>query len=224
MCYATKRKIADCIKRLMRRKEIARITIGDVMEETKMSRQSFYYHFHDIYDVMEWIAVNDFQIPLSGKEYDSLEVWALDVLRVLDKEHYFFEKMVDEMPWPGIVGYMKKPVEEQLEKFFAGGNAVLIQSEPEQWKKCMDFFATSFCYYLLDEVSHRRKLSEQKTVSQLYFSVRMLQGFSGALQQAESKYFEEVPAKEALMTARHRGGGTAAAAIPKMAAATIATV
>lgn len=181
MCYATKRRIADCVKRLMRRKEIARITIGDVMEETKMSRQSFYYHFHDIYDVLEWIAVNDFQIPLSGKDYESLEVWTLDVLRVLDREHYFFEKMVDEVPWPGIVGYMKKPVEEQMEKLFAGGNALLMQSEPEQWKKSMDFFATSFCYYLLDEVSCKRKLSEQKAVSQLYFSVRMLQGFSGAL-------------------------------------------
>lgn len=181
MCYATKRKIADCVKRLMRRKEIARITIGDVMEETKMSRQSFYYHFHDIYDVLEWIAVNDFQAPLSGKDYESLEVWTLDVLRVLDREHYFFEKMVDEVPWPGIVGYMKKPVEEQMEKLFAGGNALLMRSEPEQWKKSMDFFATSFCYYLLDEVSCKRKLSEQKAVSQLYFSVRMLQGFSGAL-------------------------------------------
>lgn len=48
MCYATKRKIADCVKVLMRHKEISKITIQDVMDETHMSRQSFYYYFKDL--------------------------------------------------------------------------------------------------------------------------------------------------------------------------------
>ena len=204
MCYATKRKIADCVKRLMRRKEIARITIGDVMVETGMSRQSFYYHFHDIYDVLEWIEVNDFQLPLSGKDYDSMETWVLDVLRVLGKERFFFEKIVDEIPWPGIVSYMKKPMEEQMEKLFAGGNAALMQNEPDQWRSCIDYFATSFCYYLLDEVSHRKKLSEQKAVSQLHFCVKMLQGLSCALQREENEYSRGVHKVEMPMGTRHR--------------------
>lgn len=52
MCDTTKRKIAECVKLLMRRKEISKITIQDIMNETHMSRQSFYYHFKDIYDVL----------------------------------------------------------------------------------------------------------------------------------------------------------------------------
>ena len=52
MCYSTKKKIADCVRQLMKRKEISKITIGDIMEATGMSRQSFYYHFKDIYAVM----------------------------------------------------------------------------------------------------------------------------------------------------------------------------
>ena len=52
MCYSTKKKIADCVRQLMKRKEISKITIGDIMEATGMSRQSFYYHFKDIYDVL----------------------------------------------------------------------------------------------------------------------------------------------------------------------------
>lgn len=180
------------------------------MEETRMSRQSFYYHFHDIYEVLEWIEINDFQIPLSGKDYDSLEAWVLDVLRVLGQERFFFEKMVDEVPWPGIVEYMKKPVEEQLEKFFARGNTVLMQSEPEQWRHCMDFFAASFCYYLLDEVSHRRKLSEQNVVGQLYFGVKMLQGFSGGMQQEGEEYFRGAQRGNMSMAARYRVGTAAA--------------
>ena len=60
MCYATKRKIADCVKQLMKKKEIRKITIQDIMDATNMSRQSFYYHFKDIYDVLEWVARYDF--------------------------------------------------------------------------------------------------------------------------------------------------------------------
>ena len=73
MCDTTKRKIADCVKQLMRRQDISRITIQDVMEATGMSRQSFYYHFKDIYDVLEWIMEKDFKQPIAEKEYDSLE-------------------------------------------------------------------------------------------------------------------------------------------------------
>ena len=61
MCYATKKKIADCVKTLVRKKEISKITIQDIMDETHMSRQSFYYHFKDIYDVIRWIGMNDFE-------------------------------------------------------------------------------------------------------------------------------------------------------------------
>ena len=44
------------------------------MEATGMSRQSFYYHFKDIYDVLEWIGCNDFKDQLQG-QYDSMEKW-----------------------------------------------------------------------------------------------------------------------------------------------------
>ena len=92
MCYSTKKKIADCVRQLMKRKEISKITIGDIMEATGMSRQSFYYHFKDIYDVLEWIGCNDFKDQLQG-QYDSMEKWACDLMEVLQRERSFYEKL-----------------------------------------------------------------------------------------------------------------------------------
>ena len=76
MCYATKRKIADCVKQLMRKKEIRKITIQDIMDTTNMSRQSLYYHFKDIYDVLEWIERYDFAKRTGDKDalLDTLEM------------------------------------------------------------------------------------------------------------------------------------------------------
>ena len=71
MCYSTKKKIADCVRQLMKRKEISKITIGDIMEATGMSRQSFYYHFKDIYDVLSGSAVMTLRISCR----DSMTVW-----------------------------------------------------------------------------------------------------------------------------------------------------
>ena len=42
----------------------------------------FYYHFKDIYDVLEWIGCNDFKDQLQG-QYDSMEKWAYDLMEVL---------------------------------------------------------------------------------------------------------------------------------------------
>ena len=102
MCYSTKKKIADCVRQLMKRKEISKITIGDIMEATGMSRQSFYYHFKDIYDVLEWIGCNDFKDQLQG-QYDSMEKWACDLMEVLQRERSFYEKLANELAWPMIV-------------------------------------------------------------------------------------------------------------------------
>ena len=96
MCYSTKKKIADCVRQLMKRKEISKITIGDIMEATGMSRQSFYYHFKDIYDVLEWIGCNDFKDQLQG-QYDSMEKWACDLMELLGENPGMFEKHPEEL-------------------------------------------------------------------------------------------------------------------------------
>ena len=52
MCCNTKEKIATAVKELMRQKSIRKITVQDIMDETGMKRQSFYYHFQDVYDLL----------------------------------------------------------------------------------------------------------------------------------------------------------------------------
>lgn len=176
MCYATKRKIADCVKCLMRHKNISKITIQDIMDETHMSRQSFYYHFKDIYDVLEWIGVNDFQEQFAGNEYGSFEEWVCDLLQVLRKERVFYEKMVREIAWPGIIKCVKKPVEDQILRIFSRGDEAVIRNHPDELKSCVEFFSTSFCYYMLDYVYKRRDVPDKKVINDVRFIVMMLDG------------------------------------------------
>lgn len=54
----TKWKLAEALKKLMKEKSLHKITIQDIVEESGLTRQSFYYHFHDICEIIEWICKN----------------------------------------------------------------------------------------------------------------------------------------------------------------------
>lgn len=50
----TKQRIALALHQLMKERPVRKITVQDLMERTQMTRQSFYYHFQDIQDVLAW--------------------------------------------------------------------------------------------------------------------------------------------------------------------------
>ena len=49
-----KETIADAFIALARKKSIDKITVKDLVDYCDISRQSFYYHFQDILEVIEW--------------------------------------------------------------------------------------------------------------------------------------------------------------------------
>ena len=48
--------IADAFVSLSGEKPIDKITVKDLVEKCSISRQTFYYHFQDILEVIEWSA------------------------------------------------------------------------------------------------------------------------------------------------------------------------
>lgn len=51
----TKYALADSIKELMRHTPLAKISVGDIVSHCGLNRQTFYYHFKDKYDLVNWI-------------------------------------------------------------------------------------------------------------------------------------------------------------------------
>ena len=49
-----KRKLAEVLTEYMKTVSLEKITVKDIVERAGVSRQTFYYHFHDIYEVLEW--------------------------------------------------------------------------------------------------------------------------------------------------------------------------
>ena len=51
----TKKAIARATQELLREKPLNKITVKEITDKCDLTRNSFYYHFSDIYDVVNWI-------------------------------------------------------------------------------------------------------------------------------------------------------------------------
>lgn len=56
----TKKALASALKELMEDNSFERINIASICERCGMNRKSFYYHFKDKYDLVNWIFDTDF--------------------------------------------------------------------------------------------------------------------------------------------------------------------
>lgn len=64
----TKRALAQSLKQKLKEKPLDKITVKDICEDCEVNRQTFYYHFQDIYDLIEWIYTNEADQALDGKK------------------------------------------------------------------------------------------------------------------------------------------------------------
>ncbi len=55
----TKLQLAAALKTLMAQKPMDKITISELTNMCNIRRQSFYYHFEDIYDLLRWMIQNE---------------------------------------------------------------------------------------------------------------------------------------------------------------------
>lgn len=59
MASTTKRALADALLHLLNQRTLDRIRVSDITDYCGLNRQTFYYHFQDIYDLLHWIFVED---------------------------------------------------------------------------------------------------------------------------------------------------------------------
>ncbi len=59
MSSLTERALAASLKKLLEKKTLDKITVKDITDACGVNRQTFYYHFHDVYDLVEWILMEE---------------------------------------------------------------------------------------------------------------------------------------------------------------------
>lgn len=66
MAPSTKLALANSLKKLLQKKFLDDITVKELVEDCDVNRQTFYYHFQDIYDLLRWFLAHETEQALQG--------------------------------------------------------------------------------------------------------------------------------------------------------------
>ena len=87
----TKVELGNALKKLAYEKSFDKISVSDITSKCNLNRQTFYYHFQDKYECLEWVYRNECLLPLT-KDMNS-ENWEKCIEKMLiimseNKEFY----------------------------------------------------------------------------------------------------------------------------------------
>ncbi|MGM9940705.1 MAG: TetR/AcrR family transcriptional regulator [Bulleidia sp.] len=82
MAKYTKQMLAESLYHVLDKKPLDRIRISDLTEECGVNRQTFYYHFHDIFELIEWIYVTEAEKAI-GPHYTYAD-WTIGMKNLCD--------------------------------------------------------------------------------------------------------------------------------------------
>ncbi|NBJ92857.1 TetR/AcrR family transcriptional regulator [Parablautia muri] len=109
MSNATKTALETSLKKLLMHKKIDKITISDLTSDCGISRMAFYYHFKDIYDLVEWVCIEDGRRILQGKNtYDTWQEGMLQVFEAVLESKSFIQNVYHSISREKIENYLYK--------------------------------------------------------------------------------------------------------------------
>lgn len=126
MANTTKLALEASLKELLRTKPIDRITINDLTEHCGISRMTFYYHFKDIYDLVEWACVEDGKRALQGKK--TYDTWLEGIAQI-------FEAVLENKPF--IMNVYHAVAHEKVEQYLYKLTYELIVNVVEENAKAL---------------------------------------------------------------------------------------
>ena len=159
MAQRTEKAIANALKKLLAKRPLSKITISDIANECGINRMTFYYHYRDVYDLIETIADEELKGALEGKR--TLADWQEGILKlmtVMKKDKAFYTGVYHSIERDKTIDYVYKLISDLLmEGVDQVSSTVRISEEDTQF--IVDFYAYAFCGLLLQWV--RRGMTEE---------------------------------------------------------------
>jgi len=172
MSQVTKRALEASLKNLLLKKPLDKITISDIAEDCGINRMTFYYHFKDIYDLIEWSCVEDARKALEGKK--TYGTWQEGFLQI-------FEAVRDNKPF--IMNVYRSVSREQVEIYLykltydlllgvVEEKAAGIHVSDEDKKFIADFYKFAFVGLMLDWIRNDMKEDPNVIIDRLSMLMR----------------------------------------------------
>ncbi len=157
MSNITKHAIEASLKHLLLKTPLTKITISDIAEDCGINRMTFYYHFKDIYDLVEWCCLEDATKALEGKRtYDTWQEGFLNIFNAVLENKPFILNVYHCVSREQIESYLYKLVHRLIiDVIEEKAQGMEINEKDKQF--IADFYEYSFVGIMLNWVSNDMK-------------------------------------------------------------------
>lgn len=156
----TKKALAGALKELMLTVPFRTISISDICGKCDMSRKSFYYHFKDKYDLVNWIYYNEFLSVAKDKDYADEWEFFTDICTYFYENRAFYQKALKIEGQNSFSEYFRELlipiVSEFMEEVF---------HEEEDWDFYVQFFADAITVSIERWIQARDTMPPDKFIS-----------------------------------------------------------
>lgn len=171
----------------MLQKPLDKITIGDITADCGINRMTFYYHFKDIYDLIEWSCLEDASQALDGKKtYDTWQQGFYQIFEAVLENKPFILNVYHSISRGHVKAYLYK-LTYHLLIGVVEEKAVGMTVRDEDKKFIADFYKFAFVDLMLDWIKNGMKDDPQDIIGRLDTLIR------GYIARALEKYRTDLP-------------------------------
>lgn len=167
MSQTTKRALEASLKNLLLQKPLNKITINDIAEDCGINRMTFYYHFKDIYDLVEWACIEDAAKALEGnKTYDTWQQGFLNIFNAVLENKPFIMNVYHSVSREQVELYLYKLTYDLLIGVVEEKAADMVVRDEDK-KFIADFYKYAFVGIMLNWIKNGMKDDPQQIVNHL---------------------------------------------------------
>lgn len=167
MSQTTKWALEASLKNLLLQKPLNKITINDIAEDCGINRMTFYYHFKDIYDLVEWVCVEDAAKALEGnKTYDTWQQGFLNIFNAVLENKPFIMNVYHSVSREQVELYLYKLTYDLLIGVVEEKASDMVVRDEDK-KFIADFYKYAFVGIMLNWIKNGMKDDPQQIVDHL---------------------------------------------------------
>ena len=167
MSQVTKRALEQSLKNLLLKKPLTKITVGDITDDCGINRMTFYYHFKDIYDLVEWSCLEDAKRALDEKKtYDTWQQGLLQIFKAVQENKPFILNVYRCVHREQVEKYLQ-PLVDQLLLNVINEEAAGITLRDEDKQFIAQVYSYMFIGLMLDWIKDDMREDPQQIVEKL---------------------------------------------------------
>ncbi|WKY49175.1 TetR/AcrR family transcriptional regulator C-terminal domain-containing protein [Eubacteriaceae bacterium ES3] len=188
----TKIAIAEAFKFLLKSKTPEKITISEITAHCGLNRQTFYYHFQDKYDLINWIVYHEGILVI--KEGLTIENWdhkVFDLLSIMKNDHLFYQKTLKNTEGSEFQNYLFSVTTEIFVAMIDSIGQISTTVDKNQLKiddQKKQFIAEFLSYGVVGMIVSWAKNGMRQSPAEITESIREI--ISGSKLYAASSFFQ----------------------------------